>query len=71
MFESSLRLKINDRNEADKELVYKIVTTLSLGELVRVYNIANHIDDIECIDDAEEMDDTDLNKFLQTIKFKA
>lgn len=61
----------NDRNEADHELVDKMATTLSLGELVRVYNIANHIDDIEYIDDHEEWLDTDLNKFLETIKFKA
>ena len=61
----------NDRNEADHELVDKMATTLSLGELVRVYNIANHIDDIEYIDDAEEWPTTDLNKFLETIKFKA
>lgn len=61
----------NDRREADKALVDNLAATLSLGELVRVYNIANNIDDVDIIDDADEWADTELNKFLQTIKFKA
>jgi len=60
----------NDHNAADKDLVDKIATTLSISELVRVYNIANHIDDIEYIDDPEELETSDLNQFLNTINFK-
>lgn len=57
--------------EAETDLIEKIANELTTSEMARLFHIANWIEDIESIDDPETWAESELNKFLQTIKFKA
>lgn len=64
-------LGYKEAREAEKALIGKMAEELTIGQLTRLYYIGNNIEDIEYIDDPETWAESELNHFLQTIKFKA